>query len=271
MRLIKTIIRWALSFFSLEVRRVQRRSFASGAGVAPKRSTEEILKELDDPFKSALLSLYNGELQKGADGQLHETDREVCISPEEGMWLYELCLSLKPAATLEIGMAYGYSTLYFLAAIAKNRLGCHTAIDPFQQSKWHGIGILNATAYGPRLDAGNTFRFIEDRSDGVATDLVRSGDKYDLIFVDGFHRFDDVLVDFYLYAQVCNIGGCIIVDDMWMRSIQTAVDFIRRNRKDFREIPSKVRNCCIFEKIGDDKRVWHDFVEFNVARAHVVR
>jgi hypothetical protein len=33
-------------------------------------------------------------------------------------------------------MAYGYSTLYFLAAIARNQTGHHTAIDPFQHSVW---------------------------------------------------------------------------------------------------------------------------------------
>src|SRR6202022_4427641 len=175
-------------------------------------SIEVVLAPLNADFRSALLSMYRGEAQLGADGLLHPIDQVTKISASQGMWLYDLCVSLKPKSTLEIGMAYGYSTLYFLAAITKNRIGQHTAIDPFQSSYWHGIGLVHANAHAPatRPDA---FRLIEDRSDRVATDLARSNATFDLIFIDGNHRFDDVLVDFYLYAQLCAMGGHIILDD----------------------------------------------------------
>ena len=235
------------------------------AEAAPK-PIEKLLAALDPRFRSRLLSMYRGEPQIGADGQLHPIDDGTKISASQGMWLYDLCLSIKPKSTLEIGMAYGYSTLYFLAAIARNQIGHHTAIDPFQRSCWYGIGLTHAQALAPPEGSDSTFLLIEDYSNRVSTDLERSNSTFEVIFIDGNHRFDDVLVDFYLYAPLCPFGGHIIFDDIWMRSIQTVVAFVRANRTDFVEIRAGEPNICVFQRVGDDSRKWNDFHEFAVAR-----
>ena len=167
----------------------------------------------------------------------------------------------KAPATLEIGCAYGFSTVFFLAAIAKNREGGHTAIDPFQRTDWHGIGVANVRAVG----GDSSFRFIEERSDRAATDLARKNASFDIIFIDGNHRFDDALVDFYLYAPLCKADGLIILDDMWMNSLQTAASFIRSNRTDFVEVPTALQRICVFRRTGDDLRPWDHFRPFDVA------
>jgi hypothetical protein len=64
------------------------------------------------------------------------------------MWMRDVCCSVKPNRTLEIGMGYGFSALFFLAAIAQNKVGRHTAVAPFQRSDWHGIGIAKVRAVG---------------------------------------------------------------------------------------------------------------------------
>jgi predicted O-methyltransferase YrrM len=237
----------------------------TGRTATPPKAIEDILAPIDPDFRSPLLSMYRGEAQLGTDGQPHPIDKETRISPSVGMWIYNLCMSLKPEATLEIGMAYGFSTLYFLAAVARSQLGHHTAIDPFQRSQWHGIGLAHAQALVPIAGSDCPFRLIEDRSDRAATDLARANRMFHVILIDGNHRFDDVLVDFYLYAALCAIGGYIVFDDMWMSSIQTVVAFVRANRKDFIEIPTAERNISVFQKIGDDSRKWTDFHEFAVS------
>ena len=60
--------------------------------------------------------------------------------------------------------------------------------------------------------------------------LSKAG-KFDFIFIDGNHRFDDVLVDFYLSDQLISPGGLIVFDDMWMRSVRTTINFILTNRQ----------------------------------------
>jgi predicted O-methyltransferase YrrM len=205
--------------------------------------------------------MYSAESMAGTDGQQYPVDLRTGIPPSQGMLLYGLCCSLKASATLEIGFAYGFSAVFFLAAIAGNKGGHHTAIDPFQRNDWHGIGLVNVGA----VDGGSSFRFIEERSDRAVTDLARQNSSFDLIFIDGNHRFDDALVDFYLYAPLCRIEGLIILDDMWMNSIQTVASFIRSNRPDFAEVATDHPRVCAFKRISEDRREWEHFRPFKVA------
>ena len=222
---------------------------------------ESVLAPLDEPFYSALLSIYRAEPQLGTDGQLHEIDRITGIDAANGMWLYDLYRRLAPRASLEIGMAYGCSTLFFLAAIAKNGAGAHTAIDPYELSYWHGIGAEKVRQVG-----ANAFRFVKETDYQAATDLARERRTFDFIFIDGSHRFDDALVDFTLFAPLLNKGGLIVFDDIWMPSIRTTVAFIQTNRLDFNHIPgSPGPRFAAFERIGDDIRLWDHFIPFAVA------
>lgn len=239
--------------------RILRRKPTPAPLTAP--SVEEVLAPLAEPFREALLSMYRAESLAGTDGQHHPVDNLTRISPSQGMWFYDQCCSLKPSATLEVGFAYGFSAVFFLAAIAANKTGHHTAIDPFERSAWHGIGL----AIVRLIRAESSFQLIEERSDRAATDLARQNSRFDIIFIDGNHRLDDVLVDFYLYAPLCKIEGLIIFDDMWMRSIQTAVSFVRSNRPDFVEVTTHLPNVCVFRRVGEDLRQWNHFQRFTVA------
>ncbi|MBI3288892.1 MAG: class I SAM-dependent methyltransferase [Elusimicrobia bacterium] len=231
-----------------------------------RKAKEKLLAALDPRFRSPLISMYRGEQQLGADGRRYPIMR-TGISPSQGMWLYNLCVSVKPKSTIEIGMAYGYSTIFFLAAISKNRFGRHIAIDPLQHAYWKGIGLAHTQALAPPTASPPSFQLIEDRSDRAATDLARSNLTFEVIFIDGNHRFDDVLVDFYLYAPLCTIGGHIIFDDVRMSSIQTVVAFVRANRADFVEIPTDETNICVFRKIRSPVRSWKHFRRFTVSQS----
>src|SRR5277367_1210162 len=223
--------------------RILKRQAAPAPPLAP--SVEEVLVPLPEPFRGALLSMYRAKSMAGTDGQQYPVDSLTGIPPSEGMWFYNHCCSLNPQSTLEIGFAYGFSAIFFLAAIAANKVGHHTAIDPFQRTQWHGIGLANVRA----VDGESSFRLIEERSDRAATDQTRQNSRFDVIFIDGNHRFDDALVDFYLYAPLCRLQGFIILDDMWMNSIQTVASFIRSNRPDFVEVATHHPRLCAFKAL----------------------
>jgi predicted O-methyltransferase YrrM len=218
---------------------------------------DEILSPLPQPFRSALLSMYKREPQLGADGQQHSLDGTL-IFRELGMWLYDLCRQVKPKNTLEIGLANGYSTVYFLAAIRENGLGLHSAVDPFQMTHWHGIGQSRSQILG----MSDSFRFIDEKSVSALVHFADRGETFEVIYIDGNHRFDDTFVDFTLAAEVCPMGGRIVLDDMSMPSIHRAVAFIRSNRKDFEEIETPVANIAAFRRIGWDTREWDHYVDF---------
>jgi len=221
---------------------------------------EPILSSLPEPFRSALLSMYAGDSQLGTDGEKHSLDPAIGICPAEGVWIYELCRQVKPQATLEVGLAYGFSTLYFLAALAENRNGRHTSVDPYQlnaSGRWAGIGL----ALGRRLGR-ERFRFIEERSFTALTRLADNSESFDVIFVDGRHFFDFVLTEFTLSAELCSMGGHILLHDMWLPSIQRAVAFIRANRTDFKYVETPVANIAVFRHTGMDDRQFKHFVNF---------
>jgi predicted O-methyltransferase YrrM len=178
------------------------------------------------------------------------------------MWLYDLCRKSRPRTLVEIGTSYGFSTLFLLAAIAKNSLGQLTSIDPYARSFAHGIALASVSALGVE----SSFRYLEERSDRAAVDLAREGASFEFVFIDGSHRFDDVLTDFYLFAPLCASGCDVIFDDLWMASIQSVVSFVRTNRTDFQERPTPEPNIAVFRKVGADSRSWDHFRPFSVSR-----
>lgn len=220
---------------------------------------DRILSSLPQPFRSALLSMYASEPQLGEDGQMHALEGNTGLSPSAGIWVYELCRRVRPLATLEIGLAYGFSTVYFLAALAENGKARHTAIDPYQRHApgWRGIGLEHGKRFG-----GDKFRFIEERSSAALIHLAEQSELFEIILVDGRHLFDLALVDFTLSAELCSMGGYIVLDDVWLPSIQRVVSFIRANRKDFAEFETPIANIAAFRRTGTDDRKFRHFVEF---------
>lgn len=220
------------------------------------------LENLRPAFRQRLRSMYSGELQSGNDGPV-ELDKRTRISEPQGMWMFDAVRRLKPKRSLEIGLAYGFSTIYILAAIEETGAGHHLALDPFQADFWHGVGALQARHLGME----QSFQVLQEFSVVALARLAAQKEEFEFIYIDGNHRFDDVLVDFTLSADVCPMGGNIILDDMWMPAVQTAVSWIRTNRADFREIATPVSNIVQFERIGKDQRSWDHYVRFEVARS----
>jgi len=224
----------------------------------------EELAPLGARYRDVLLSMYGGEPQRGADGRLYAIDGATRVSIAEGVTLHSLCVTDRVTAILEVGLAYGFSTVFLLAALDRTGRGTHTAIDPFQMTDWHGIGITHAhelIAHSARLTS-RSFTWIEDRSDRALVDLERAGRTYGLVFIDGYHRFDDVLVDFTLSARMCGSGGLIVFHDMWLDSIKAVASFVRHDRPDFAEVATACENLCVFRRTGEDRRDWSHFVDF---------
>jgi predicted O-methyltransferase YrrM len=235
-----------------------RRSFGGPDAVPSVQPPQASLAEIGEPFAGALHSMYRGEPQPGSDGLSHSPDPITQVSIAEGLCLYRLCRDRKASATMEVGCAYGFSTLYLLAALAANPAALHVAIDPCEHAMWHGIGARKVTD----VQMDRAFRLVQESSVIAIPRFIAEGSQFDLIFIDGNHRFDDVLVDFTLSALACKQGGLIILDDMWMPSIRKAASFVRRNRGDFSELPASVDNISVFQKTAEDRRDWKHFEDF---------
>ncbi len=128
--------------------------------------------------------------------------------------------------TLEVGMAYGLSTLFLCEALRSNGGGQHIAIDPAQTTGWHSIGLLNVQ----RAGLSSYLRFMEEFSHGALAKLVDEGQRLDFAFIDGSHLFDRTLIDFYFIDLMLRTGGYVVFDDLWMPAVRDVVSYVVTNR-----------------------------------------
>lgn len=201
---------------------------------------------------------------------------------DTGTILSDLIQKYNFEKTLEIGMAYGLSSLFMCQAHHDKGTGNHTAIDPFQSKKWKSIGVLNIK----RAGLGDKFRLFEAYSYGVLPQLLQQEEQFDFAFIDGSHLFDYAFVDFFYVDKLLQPGGYVAFDDIWMPSIRKVLYFVLRNRayelvkietkagfvksvarvarrffqnpleRDYAGIKFIPENICLLQKISEDKRPW---------------
>ena len=98
-------------------------------------------------MKQFIENIYETRSVVGQAGQIHKLHSE--IDRKEGAFLFSI-IQDDPTIynTLEVGCAYGLSSLHICAA-TKDRAGAsHTVIDPFQNTQWDGAGIRNLKTAG---------------------------------------------------------------------------------------------------------------------------
>jgi predicted O-methyltransferase YrrM len=149
-------------------------------------------------------------------------DADNMLSREEGHLLYDLIKSDTAISnTLEIGCAFGSSSLCICSALADRPGARLSIIDPFQSADWKSIGVLNLKRSG-----FTCFELIEEGSEYALPRLAKAAPgSFDLIFVDGFHTFDHTLIDLFYATKVLRIGGYLIVDDAHWPSVGKVVRY----------------------------------------------
>ena len=237
----------------------------------PASSTlASLLASLPPPCRETLEALYARQPQPGEDGHLHPIDASTRIKPEEGLELLRLARERHATDLLEIGLAYGFSTQFLLAALVPQG-GSLLALDPFQRSDWQGIGrgLAERTTAALNADPASCgalqFQWQPEPSQWALPALQTADERFDLIFIDGYHRFDDVLIDISLAAPLCRPGGVIVLHDLWLPAVRSVVAFLESNRNDLIRLPTTCRNLGVFELQQSDQRNWDHFVPFACA------
>jgi predicted O-methyltransferase YrrM len=185
-------------------------------------------------------------------------DSSTPIKNSEAIFIYNFIKSEGLVKTLETGFAYGKSASVILAATGSR----HIAIDPFQDN-YDRLGVKNIESLGFQ----DLLELYEDFSHNTLPLLLRNGELFDFIFIDGDHKFDGVLLDFYYADLLLNENGYVLLHDTWMRSTRILMKFIKTNRIDFIKIPTRCRNLALYQKVDHDKRDGLYFKEFYTHRS----
>jgi len=148
------------------------------------------------------------------DGARHPLHSE--LPPEEGAVLQHWFRESAATRLLEIGCAYGISSLYLCEVMACRDMHCYHLIDAYQSRDWHGVGRRNLRMACPLSD----FVLHEELSELCLPRLLAQGECYDFVFVDGWHSFDHVMLEFFYINRMLAPGGIIVFDDVHLPALQ---------------------------------------------------
>lgn len=178
-------------------------------------------------FCPVLSNLYSERRVVGRTGKVFE-ESGALSTVNNLLHIRTLMMEFAPERTLEIGMAFGGSALTFAASHRDLRHAArrqHTAIDHAQNSYWDDAGRQNLE----RAELADYVEVIEQYSALALPQLITEQRKYDLIYVDGSHQFEDVLVDFVFCHELLNTGGMILFDDSTDSQVAKVLRFIESN------------------------------------------
>lgn len=144
------------------------------------------------------------------DGETTPRRLNSNMDAEEGRLIGECIAAVRPATTLEVGCAYGVSTLFTLDALAKvSPAARHIVVDPNQTSGYGRGGIGNAE----RAGYGHMVELVEESSATALPRLLTEGLRLQFSIIDGWHTFDHALVDFFFVNKMLDVGGIVLIDD----------------------------------------------------------
>ncbi len=190
-----------------------------------------------------------------------EWDKASPVKTEEAKFLYDFIKEKGIKKTLEIGFAFGKSASHIMAASEAE----HIAIDPFQ-SNYKDFGLKNLE----KLKMKDLLKFYPDYSHNVLPKLANEDLKFEFIFIDGDHKFDGIFVDFYYSDLIIEDKGYLLFHDTWMRSTRLVEQFIKKNRSDYKHVPTSLRNFSLFQKISKDYRDGMYFREFYTFKSFII-
>ncbi|MGA8398660.1 MAG: class I SAM-dependent methyltransferase [Stellaceae bacterium] len=188
--------------------------------------------EDDDAFLAALTQHIEFERCAQAINGLPRASLSL-ISAHSQALLYCLVRLLQPRLVVEIGTYEAATAQIIAAALAANGVGQLHTIDPF------GAGVPPIIAAWPSVLQTLT-TFFPETSMSYFANLAKSGQRADLILIDGNHDYEYALFDLEASARSAAPDAIVLIDNIDQGGpFFAARDFLAR-RTDWREIGGSI-------------------------------
>lgn len=144
-----------------------------------------------------------------------ETRKEQCV------YLQDIIKNNNFKNSIEIGFAYGISTLAITEEIVNNG-GQHLVIDKFQNTVWGGNGmdLIKQSGYSEKVEFFEEFCYI------ILPSLLEKGRKFDFAYIDSTKQLDWLLVNFFYVDKILDVNGIIVFDDVIFPGIRKLLRYI---------------------------------------------
>ena len=166
-------------------------------------------------------SIINNLLSSGVayDASGKEYEIHSNISYEEGDFIRSLIRENDFNNTIEIGCAFGLSSLYICDGLSGKVNPHHIIIDPYESTYWHNIGVHNLNSAGVSY-----YELLEEKSETALPALVKEERKVDFAFIDGNHNFENAFIDFFFIDQLLKNHGIVAFHDyVHFHSVRSAI------------------------------------------------
>jgi len=182
------------------------------------------------------------------------------VFPIEGNGIYNLIITNKLNYCLQIGMEFGIISFYILLGLDKlnNSDSKLVSIDEFQESRWHNFGLnlikLNGFTKYHKLYLESSYLLLPKLLDIEIN-------KYDLIFISGWHNFDYILLCILFASMLLKIDGYLVISNKYNNRVNKCLNYIDTNYNNFKKIESN-SFLAIYKKTNEDKKEFNDYNNF---------
>ena len=161
------------------------------------------------------------------DGSVIDLNSQISLT--EGLFLQQMVEEIKPQVSLEIGVAFGISSMFICEVLDRIDAKKHIAID-LGPIKKPGTDELDRFGLGLRnLERCGYINLVEayaKPSEIALPDLLLKGQRLQFAFIDGWHSFDHALVDFFYVNKMLDVGGIVAFHDAAHPNIRKLLKYI---------------------------------------------
>lgn len=148
------------------------------------------------------------------------------VSLEAGLMLQKWLQRVACINAVEVGLAFGVSSLFILEELEKKQGAQLYGIDPMQfNDRWHGLGLENIK----RAGFDSLYNFYPEPSYQALPKMVDLRQRIQFALIDGWHTFDYALVDFFYIDKMLDVNGVIAFDDVGYKAIRKTLSFVLSN------------------------------------------
>jgi len=170
-------------------------------------------------MNQVLREIFKTSTVIGQNGEKHPLHSQT--SENQCKFLESIIIKTKARIAVEIGLAYGISSLAICEALRNQDNPRHHIIDPLQ-ADWQDIGLLNLEKAGFLKNV----EFYRDYSHAVLPKLHGSGLRADFAYADTTKVFDILMVDVFYLHKILRVGGILVLDDCNFPGIRKLARFL---------------------------------------------